>query len=122
MRLHFDLQAKRQSGHFQIHFFLLSFQMANISLEKKASTISPPPISSPALAAQDHDDQAISSDAQGEDESIDHRQEDPLKLISGHVLHITGLLQIRSQVPRTGTRACIIVVVVHKDMLETDER
>lgn len=60
-----------------------------------------PPNLSPALAAQHEDDQAVSGDAQGEDEGVDHRQEDLLEVSGHHVLHVTRLLQIRQV---TGTR------------------
>lgn len=78
---------------------------------------------SPALAAQHYDDKAVSSDAQDEDESVDHWQEDLLKLISHNMLHLTGLLQIHPKLPRTRTRTrtrFIEVVVIDDDMLETE--
>lgn len=67
---------------------------------------------SPALAAQHHHHQPVPSDAQGEDECIDHRQKDPLKLCGHDVLHIARLLQVHAQVTRTGTRARAGVVEV----------
>lgn len=83
-----------------------------------------PTILSPALAAQHYDDQAVSGDAQGEDERVDHRQEHLLQVSSHYVLHLTGLLEFHPEVSRTRTRtrACVIVVVIQDDVLETDVR
>lgn len=78
------------------------------------------PVLSPALAAQHDDDQAVSSDAQDEDEGVDHGREDLLEVSGHHVLHITGLLEIHPQVTRTRTRAGVIVVV-EENMLQTDD-
>lgn len=80
------------------------------------------PILSPALAAQDYDNQAVSGDAQNEDKGINDRQEDLLKLSSHHMLHTTGLLQILSKVPRARARARACVIEVHSEKLETDDK
>lgn len=71
------------------------------------STVVSEPSSSihlPALTAQHHHHQAVPCDAQDEDEGVDHRQEDLLKLSCHQVLHTTGLLQIHTHFPRTQTR------------------
>lgn len=54
---------------------------------------------SPALAAQDQDHQAVASDAQDEDERVDHGQEDPLEVGGHDVLHAARLVQIDAQLP-----------------------
>lgn len=91
-----------------------------IGLYWSFSTIKNPSGPSPALAAQHDDNQTVSSDAQDEDEGVDHRQKDLLKVSSHHMLLIARLFQIYSEVARARTRTSVIVVVVQDDMLETN--
>lgn len=105
MRLHFDLEKNHINGH-QIWF---------LSSEAQRD----PAVRSPALATQYQDNQAVASDAHDEDERVDHRQEDPLKVGSHDVLHAARLIQINPQLPRARTRAGVIVVV-HQDVLKGD--
>lgn len=77
---------------------------------------------SPALAAQHHDHYAVAGDSQGEDESVDHGQEDLLQVRGHHLPQVTRLVQVRPKLPRTRTRtrACVVVFIVQQDMLETN--
>lgn len=64
----------------------------------------------PALAAEHNDHQAISCNAQSEDQSIHHRQENLLELSGHHMLYLARLIQVHSEITRTrtGTRTCVI--------------
>lgn len=105
MRLHFDLEKNHKNNHHIICWFI-----------QKRSEIQP--VRSPALAAQDQDNQAVASDAHDEDERVDHRQEDPLEVSSHDVLHAARLIKIKFQLLGARTRAGVIVV--QDEMLEGD--
>lgn len=77
-------------------------------------------VRSPALAAQDQDNQAVAGDAHDEDERVDHGQEDPLEVGSHDVLHAARLIQINPQLPGARPRAGVIVVVLQDDVLKGD--